>query len=145
MSGERRLDQAVGRLRAVVAGEDDAANDLLSGGGGAGASPALLTERLERLESRLDELARVLGGLDKSVRAAPATDVEAIAERLRDDLARERARRRRAASWLLALALLAGVAGWLWGDALDLSGLLEVAGERAAALVELGRAWLGGV
>jgi hypothetical protein len=145
MSSERRLDQAVGRLRAVVAGEVDAAGDLPLGGAGAGPPPALLAERLDRLEGRLDELARVLGGLDKALRAAPATDVEAIAERLRGELARERARRRRAAFWLLALAFLAGVAGWLWGDALDLSGLLEAVTERLTALVEMGRAWRGGV
>jgi hypothetical protein len=145
MSSERRLDQAVGRLRAVVAGEVDAAGELPAGGVGAGPPPALLAERLDRLESRLDELARVLGGLDKALRAAPSTDVEAIVEQLRGELARERARRRRAAFGLLALALLAGAAGWLWGDALDLPGLREAVEERAAALVEMGRAWLGGV
>lgn len=145
MSSERRLDEAVGRLRAVVGGEVDAAGGLPAGGVGAGSPPALLAERLERLESRLDETARVLGGLDKVLRAAPTTDVEAIAERLRAELARERARRRRAMLGLLALALLAGAAGWLWGDALDVAGLLEAAGERTSALVELGHAWLGGL
>ena len=145
MSNEQRLEQAVGRLRAVVAGEADGAGELPAGSIGAGPPPALLAERLDRLESRFDELARVLGGLDKTLRAAPARDVEAIADQLRAEFARERARRRRAAFWLLALALLAGVAGWLWGDALDLPGLREVARERAAALVEMVRAWLGGV
>jgi hypothetical protein len=145
MNSERRLDQAVGRLRAVVAGEADAAGDLPADGVGAGSPREALAGRLERLESRLDELARVLGGLDKALRAAPATDLEAIAARLRAELARERARRRRAAFWLLALALLAGAAGWLWGDGLDPAGLLETVTERVAALVEMGRVWLSGV
>lgn len=141
MSNEQRLDQAVGRLRAVMAGELDAAASLPAAG--LGANGSALTERLDRLETRLDELARVLGGLDKAVRATPATDPEAIAGRLRVELIRERARRRRAVFGLLALALIAGAAGWLWGEAVDLTGLLEGAEARAAALVDLVQAWLG--
>ncbi len=137
------LDEAVRRLRAVVAGEAGAAVAPLAG---AEAAPdgVPLAERLERLEARIADTARALAALDQAVRALPAPDAETIAGRLRAELARERTRWR-SAFGLVALALLAGMAGWLWGDALDLAGPLEAAQQRAAELVEMGRAWLGGV
>lgn len=135
------LDEAVRRLRAVVAGEAGLAGAALAGPE-AVADGVPLAERLGRLEARLADTARALAALEQAVRALPAPDAETIAMRVRSELAHERARRRRAVYALLALVLLAGVAGWLWGDAVDVARILEVAGERAASLVEAARARL---
>lgn len=151
MTSDRQLEEAMARLRTAAADlgaeafvqEPTAAREALE----ASLRTTLdertrpLAERLARLETKLDDLPKLLGAAD---RPAPA-DPEAIAERLRAELARERAQRRRAVAWLVLLALLAGAAGWLWGEAVDLAGVLETVSERATALVETARAWVGGM
>jgi len=151
MTSDRQLEEAMARLRTAAADlgaeafvqEPTAAREALE----ASLRTTLdertrpLAERLARLETQLDDLTTLLGARDRQLPADP----EAIGERLRAEFARERAQRRRAVAWLVLLALLAGAAGWLWGEAVDLAGVLETVSERATALVETARAWLGGV